>query len=87
MNTFSGTPTGLIASPFRLVFWLLLAVIVLMPFGQVRAEAGTSAVPVAVANKIAPEIWRKVQAGEVRELLVLFGDDAVAVASSTLNAI
>ncbi len=77
MNTFSGTPTGLIASPFRLVFWLLLAVIVLMPFGQVRAEAGTSAVPVAVANKIAPEIWRKVQAGEVRELLVLFGDAAI----------
>ncbi|MHB1144109.1 MAG: S8 family peptidase [Thiobacillus sp.] len=64
-------------SPFRLVFWLLLAAIALMPFGQVRAEAGASAVPVAVANKIAPETWRKVQAGEVRELLVLFGDDAI----------
>ncbi|MDP2266738.1 MAG: S8 family serine peptidase [Thiobacillus sp.] len=77
MNTFSGKQTGFIVSPFRLIVWLLLAAIALMPFGQVQAEEGASAVPVAVADKIAPETWRKVQAGEVRELLVLFGDAAI----------
>lgn len=77
VTIFSGKQTGLTASLFRLVLWLLLAPVLLMPFGQAWAAPGVSAVPAAVANKIAPETWRKVEAGEVREVLVLFGDAAI----------
>lgn len=71
--------TGLAAGLFRVVFLLTLAAIALMPYRQAQAQASVEAlgVPAAVAAKIAPETWRKVQAGEVLELLVLFGDAAI----------
>jgi len=78
-RTFSAMRTGLAAGLFRVVFLLTLAAIALMPYRQAQAQASVEAlgVPAAVAAKIAPETWRKVQAGEVLELLVLFGDAAI----------
>ncbi|MCL5061574.1 MAG: S8 family serine peptidase [Candidatus Thermoplasmatota archaeon] len=74
---FSDKRTDLAAGRFRFAFLLALAVMALMPFQQARAGVDALAVPAAAAAKIAPETWRRVQAGEVRELLVLFGDDAI----------
>ncbi|MGB9130182.1 MAG: hypothetical protein WCB97_11070, partial [Thiobacillus sp.] len=48
-----------------------------MPYRQAQANVEALAVPAVAAAKIAPETWRKVQAGEVLELLVLFGDAAI----------
>lgn len=72
---FSDKRTGLARVLLRLAFLLTFAAIALMPYRQAHAQA--DAVPAAVADKIAPETWRKVQAGEVREVLVLFGDAAI----------
>lgn len=63
---------GLAAGLFRFAF--LLALVVLQ---QAGANADALAVPAAVADKITPEVWAKVQTGELRELLVLFGDAAI----------
>jgi len=69
--------TGPAAGLFRFAFLLTLAAMALMPYRQAQAGVEALAVPAAVAAKIAPETWRKVQAGEVLELLVLFGDAAI----------
>jgi MYXO-CTERM domain-containing protein len=74
---FSDKRTGLAAGLFRFAFLLTLAAAALMPSRQALANIETLAVPAAAAAKIAPETWRKVQAGEVRDLLVLFGDAAI----------
>lgn len=76
-RTFLDKRTGLAAGLFRFVFLLALASITLMPYRQAQAGVEALVVPAAVTAKIAPETWRKVQAGEVRELLVLFGDAAI----------
>lgn len=66
---------------FRYAFLLTLAAIALIPYRQAEAQAQVSVeartVPAVAAAKIVPETWRKVQAGEVLELLVLFGDAAI----------
>jgi len=66
---------------FRFAFLLTLAAIALIPYRQAEAQAQVSVeartVPAVAAAKIVPETWRKVQAGEVLELLVLFGDAAI----------
>lgn len=54
---------------------LLLPAFMLWPSSQ--AGASTSAIPAAIASKITPETWRKVQAGEMPDLLVLFGDASI----------
>lgn len=71
-RTFSDKRMGLAAGLFRFAF--LLALVVLQ---QAGANADTLTVPAAVADKITPEVWAKVQTGELRELLVLFGDVAI----------
>ena len=74
---FSDKRTGPAAGLFRFAFLLTLAAAALMPYRQAQANVEALAVPAVAAAKIAPETWRKVQAGEVLELLVLFGDAAI----------
>ena len=73
----SDKSTGPAAGLFRFAVLLTLAAMALIPHRQAQAGVEALVVPAAVAAKIAPETWRKVQAGEVLELLVLFGDAAI----------
>ncbi|MEW5967887.1 MAG: S8 family serine peptidase [Pseudomonadota bacterium] len=76
-HTFFCGRAGVAAGLFRLLLLLTMAVNGAVLAGVARADVPPDAVPAAVAAKIAPETWRKVQAGEVPELLVLFGDAAI----------
>ncbi|MDP1927540.1 MAG: S8 family serine peptidase [Thiobacillus sp.] len=70
------------------VFALLLLVIALFP--QRAAWAAAGEVPVVFSGKIAPEVWRKLQAGEISDVLVLFEDAAIEAevgAQSSLRAL
>ena len=64
------------ASLFRFAVLLTLAAMALMAYRQAHAVEALM-VPAAAADKITAQTWRKVQAGEVSELLVLFGDAAI----------
>ncbi|MDP2030721.1 MAG: S8 family serine peptidase [Thiobacillus sp.] len=61
-----------------LVFALLLLAFALVPIKPAWAEDAFP-LPAALAAKIAPEVWRKVQAGEISDVLVLFEDAAIDV--------
>ncbi|MBT9538298.1 S8 family serine peptidase [Thiobacillus sp.] len=65
-------PVGAVRLAF---FALLLLVLAFVPLRTAWAAAGD--VPAAFADKIAPEAWRKLQAGEISDVLVLFEDAAI----------
>lgn len=72
-HTFSGRRARLVGGLIRFAFLLALALAALQP---ARADANAP-VQTVFADKIAPDIWARVQSGEVRELLVLFEDAAI----------
>ena len=72
VNSFSGKPLCAATSLLRLVFILTLILLPLTPDGGVRGQVHAATAPVDVTTKMTPESWRKVQAGEMREVLVLF---------------
>lgn len=73
LPSFHGMRIAKAASLLRLL--VLLALAAFLPLKP--AGAASNEVPAVAAGKIAPETWRKFQAGEVPDLLVLFEDAAI----------